>query len=200
MGSALFIIVDLPSPDFSTEVNGKSIAQAMERLDEAATQLGLTPLTSFVSISRAEAESLLGEADEPQPELVARLGVKREPDFLYFVEETKVQRVRRKRPGKPAAEPETIAELQTPADPDWIYVVDEDGDVVRTPRPGTTSMPPPDDVEWFAPAAALATIRALQTQPLAGSVQYLAEDLARFSQVLEEAARRGMRFRFAVDF
>jgi hypothetical protein len=84
-------------------------------------------------------------------------------------------------PGEARGRARDDRRVADPADPDWIYVVDDDGDVVRTPRAGTAASEPPDDVEWFAPTAALVTVRAPQAQPLARNDDLLAEDLARFA-------------------
>jgi hypothetical protein len=200
MGAALFIVVEPASRGFSTDVNGKAIAKASDRLAAAAKRLGVDPLMSFVSISREELASALDD-DPPEPayEMVARLGLARDPEFMYFVKERQVQRVRKKRPGQPPAAPEIMAELQSPADPDWFYVIDEKGDVVRTPRAGSVRRPDVPEQRWFEPEAALVSVRALLQDATAQGDSVVAEDLARFAHVLEEAVKRKVKFRFAID-
>jgi hypothetical protein len=200
MGAALFIIVDRPAPGFSTDVNGKAIAKALDRLNAAAERLGVAPMMSFVSISPEDLAGVLDDApSEPSCEVVAKLGLTRDPAFMYFVKERSVQRVRKKRPGMPAAEPETVADLESPADPNWFYVIDEGGDVVRTPKARPAPRPAQSEKQWFEPEAVLVTLRALHQDATQRDDELVADDLARFVQVLEEAAKRNLKCRLAID-
>jgi hypothetical protein len=50
MSSALFIAAEQQIPDLETFVNGKAAARLSDDLDGLATQLGVRPLSSFISI------------------------------------------------------------------------------------------------------------------------------------------------------
>ena len=69
-------------------------------------------------------------------EKVAKLGVNREKDFMYFVKDGAVWKVQRKQPGVPKGKPEKVREPETPVqmDTDYIYFVDRDGDISRAER------------------------------------------------------------------
>ena len=67
-------------------------------------------------------------------EKVAKLGVNREKDFMYYVKEASVWRVQRKQPGLPKGRPEKVATGSFKMDTDFIYFVDRDGDVSRADR------------------------------------------------------------------
>jgi len=65
MGMAVFIALERPISDLDHigSVDGKTIAQHMERLDEIARQQGCRPLEEFVSMDRDAVTDLLGEED-----------------------------------------------------------------------------------------------------------------------------------------
>jgi hypothetical protein len=69
-------------------------------------------------------------------EKVAKLGVNREKDFMYFVKNGAVWKVQRKQPGIPKGKPEKVQDPETPVemDTDYIYFVDRDGDISRAKR------------------------------------------------------------------
>ena len=67
-------------------------------------------------------------------EKVAKLGVKREKDFMYYVKDGGVWKVQRKQPGVPKGRPEKVADGGFEMDTNYIYFVDRDGDVARAKR------------------------------------------------------------------
>ena len=67
-------------------------------------------------------------------EKVAKLGVSREKDFMYYVKDGGVWKVRRKQPGVPKGRPEKVADGGFEMDTNYIYFVDRDGDVARAKR------------------------------------------------------------------
>src|SRR6478609_10789316 len=67
-------------------------------------------------------------------EKVAKLGVEREKDFMYFVKDGEVWKVQRKQPGMPKGRPEKVVDGGFEIDTDYIYFVDRDGDVARAKR------------------------------------------------------------------
>lgn len=200
MGVAYFIAVEDRPPNFDTSVDGKRLAQAAERLGRIAEALGVAPLESFFSASPEDLAALLDDepADRP-PQLVARLGLRREPGFLYYVEGGQVKRQRQKRPGQPPFPVESVADLGFTQDGRSTYFVDEKGDVCRSPPPdaGEPSGGPAE--AWFDPAEGLATVRALRAQLTGERDAELSAELARFEAILQEAARRRLRFHLAID-
>ena len=67
-------------------------------------------------------------------EKVAKLGVTREKDFMYYVKDGGVWKVQRKQPGVPKGRPEKVADGGFQMDTNYIYFVDRDGDVARAKR------------------------------------------------------------------
>src|SRR5690349_20556052 len=67
-------------------------------------------------------------------EKVAKLGVNREKDFMYYVKDGAVWKVQRKQPGVPKGRPEKVADGGFEMDTNYIYFVDRDGDVARAKR------------------------------------------------------------------
>ena len=67
-------------------------------------------------------------------EKVAKLGVNREKDFMYYVKDGAVWKVQRKQPGVPKGKPEKVADGGFQMDTNYIYFVDKDGDVSRAKR------------------------------------------------------------------
>src|SRR4029077_4753983 len=67
-------------------------------------------------------------------EKVAKLGVSREKDFMYYVKDGSVWKVQRKQPGVPKGRPEKVADGGFEMDTNYIYFVDRDGDVARAKR------------------------------------------------------------------
>lgn len=67
-------------------------------------------------------------------EKVAKLGVSREKDFMYYVKDGGVWKVQRKQPGVPKGKPEKVADGGFEMDTNYIYFVDRDGDVARAKR------------------------------------------------------------------
>jgi hypothetical protein len=67
-------------------------------------------------------------------EKVAKLGVTREKDFMYYVKDGGVWKVQRKQPGIPKGRPEKVADGGFEMDTNYIYFVDRDGDVARAKR------------------------------------------------------------------
>src|SRR4029077_10739157 len=67
-------------------------------------------------------------------EKVAKLGVNREKDFMYYVKDGGVWKVQRKQPGVPKGRPEKVADGGVEMDTNYIYFVDRDGDIARAKR------------------------------------------------------------------
>jgi hypothetical protein len=67
-------------------------------------------------------------------EKVAKLDIKRDKDYMLYVKDGAVWRVRRKQPGVPKGKPEKVADGGFEMDHDYIYFVDKDGDVSRARR------------------------------------------------------------------
>ncbi len=67
-------------------------------------------------------------------EKVARLGIRREKDMMYFVKDGAVWKVPRKQPGVPKGRQEKVMDGGFAQDTDHIYFLDKDGDVSRSPR------------------------------------------------------------------
>ena len=67
-------------------------------------------------------------------EKVAKLGVEREKDFMYYVKDGGVWKVQRKQPNVPKGRPEKVADGGFEMDTNYIYFVDRDGDVARAKR------------------------------------------------------------------
>ena len=67
-------------------------------------------------------------------EKVAKLGISRDKDFMLYVKDGAVWRVRRKQPGVPKGKPEKVVDGGFEMGHDYIYFVDKDGDVSRAKR------------------------------------------------------------------
>jgi len=59
-------------------------------------------------------------------EKVAKLGVTREKDFMYYVKDGAVWKVQRKQPGVPKGKSEKVADGNFQMDTDFIYFVDKE--------------------------------------------------------------------------
>ena len=67
-------------------------------------------------------------------EKVAKLGISRDKDYMLYVKDGAVWKVRRKQPGLPKGKPEKVADGGFEMDNNYIYFVDKDGDVSRAKR------------------------------------------------------------------
>lgn len=67
-------------------------------------------------------------------EKVARTGVQREKDFMYYIKGGAVWKVPRKQPGMPKGKPEKVVDASVSQDNAFIYFLDKDGDVARAKR------------------------------------------------------------------
>ena len=67
-------------------------------------------------------------------EKVARPGIVREKDMMYYVKDGAVWKVRRKQPGVPKGKPEKVEECGFEMDNNYIYFLDKAGDVARAKR------------------------------------------------------------------
>ena len=67
-------------------------------------------------------------------EKVAKLGVKREKDFMYYIKGGAVWKVPRKQPGQSKGKSERVADAGVNQDTNFIYFLDKDGDVARAKR------------------------------------------------------------------
>ena len=67
-------------------------------------------------------------------EKVARPGIVREKDMMYYVKDGAVWKVRRKQPGVAKGKPEKVADGGFEMDNNYIYFLDKAGDVARDKR------------------------------------------------------------------
>jgi len=68
-------------------------------------------------------------------EKLAKLGVKREKDFLYYIKDGAVWKVRAKRANQSAGKPEKVVDAGIDQrDTSYMYFLDKDGDVARSKR------------------------------------------------------------------
>ena len=68
-------------------------------------------------------------------EKVAKTGVSRDNDFMYFIKKGDVWRVPRKKPGQPKGKAEKVAAAGIEMDyGKFIYFLDSDGDIARQAR------------------------------------------------------------------
>ena len=67
-------------------------------------------------------------------EKVARLGIVREKDMMYYVKDGAVWKVRRKQPGVAKGKPEKVADGGFEMDNNYIYFLDKAGDAARAKR------------------------------------------------------------------
>lgn len=67
-------------------------------------------------------------------EKVARTGVTREKDYMYYIKGGGVWKVPRKQPGVPKGKPERVVDAGVSQDNNFIYFLDKDGDVARAKR------------------------------------------------------------------
>jgi len=67
-------------------------------------------------------------------EKVARLGVTREKDYMYYIKNGAVWKVPRKQPGQAKGKSEKVADAGVNQDTSYIYFLDKDGDVARARR------------------------------------------------------------------
>ncbi len=67
-------------------------------------------------------------------EKVAKLGIKRVKDMMYFIKDGAVWNVPRKQPGQPKGKQEKVADGGFTQDNNYIYFLDKDGDVSRAAR------------------------------------------------------------------
>ncbi len=82
-------------------------------------------------------------------EKIVQLGVSREKDYMYYVTDGGVWKVRQARRGVPKGVPEEVVDGGFEMDTDYIYFVDEDGDVSReakTESPRRAAEPKPKPV------------------------------------------------------
>ena len=67
-------------------------------------------------------------------EKIAKLGIKREKDMMYYVKGGDVWATTRKRPGVPKGKPQKIAAAGVQTEDGYLYYVDREGDVARAAR------------------------------------------------------------------
>ena len=67
-------------------------------------------------------------------EKVARVGVSRDNDYMYYIKGGDVWRVRRKQPGVAKGRAEKVASTGVDMDNNFIYFLDREGDVARAKR------------------------------------------------------------------
>lgn len=61
MSAAYFIVLEQMIDGLDTDMDGKSLSRHIEALDEAAEELGVTPLSAFFSTDPEQAAEFLGE-------------------------------------------------------------------------------------------------------------------------------------------
>jgi hypothetical protein len=67
-------------------------------------------------------------------EKVARTGVTREKDYMYYIKGGDVWKVPRKQPNMPKGRAERVVDANVKQDNNYIYFLDKDGDVARAKR------------------------------------------------------------------
>ena len=67
-------------------------------------------------------------------ETVAKTGVQRDKDFMYYIKSGAVWRVPRKQPGKPKGKSEKVVDAGVAQDTNYIYFLDKHGNVARAKR------------------------------------------------------------------
>lgn len=67
-------------------------------------------------------------------EKVAKTGVTREKDYMYYIKGGAIWKVPRKQPGMPKGKPEKVVDAGVSQDNNFIYFMDKDGDVARAKR------------------------------------------------------------------
>ena len=69
-------------------------------------------------------------------EKVAKIGLKREPGFLYFLRESSVFRSPMKRAGGPSAagQAQKVCDGNFKREPGFLYFLDAEGDIARAAR------------------------------------------------------------------
>jgi hypothetical protein len=67
-------------------------------------------------------------------EKVAKVGVTREKDYMYYIKNGAVWKVPRKQPGQAKGKSEKVADAGVNQDTNYIYFLDKDGDVARAKR------------------------------------------------------------------
>jgi hypothetical protein len=112
--------------------------------DVARARRSKPPVASLNEIEPAN------DAHEPEPQLVgpvekvARLGLQREPGYLYFFRGAELWRTRMKRAGQAAPggpEAERVAEGLFECEEGWHYFLDNHGDVSRVRRADGSRQP-----------------------------------------------------------
>src|SRR3954447_26498478 len=97
------------------------------------TRIRLTVLLRQLRCDVSHRHFFLTEGGE-MAEKVAKLGISRDKDYMLYVKDGAVWRVRRKQPGLPKGKPEKVADGGFEMDNNYIYFVDKDGDVSRARR------------------------------------------------------------------
>lgn len=69
MGSAYYIVLEHPIAGLDTSMDGKSLAKAVDDLDWTAKQIGVKPLSEFVSVDPDVAREFLEDETSGLPEL-----------------------------------------------------------------------------------------------------------------------------------
>ncbi|MCD6500121.1 MAG: hypothetical protein J7M25_17650 [Deltaproteobacteria bacterium] len=70
-----------------------------------------------------------------QKEKIEPAGIQKDnKQFLYYIKNGRVYRIRKKRSVEPKPKPEVAYEGTIQQEPGFIYFVDEDGDISRVPR------------------------------------------------------------------
>src|SRR6185369_2328602 len=135
------MVTDCPRTSTSTSLasrgqNEFSVGEfAFLRRDQACspTRIRLTVLPPQLRCDVSHRHFFLTEGGE-MAEKVAKLGISRDKDYMLYVKDGAVWRVRRKQPGLPKGKPEKVADGGFEMDNNYIYFVDKDGDVSRAKR------------------------------------------------------------------
>lgn len=88
------------------------------------------PGPNLAAIAPARA-FILERKENIMAEKVALLGVAREEDFMYYVADGAVWKVRRSGRGVPKGTPERVADGDFEMDANYVYFIDGDGDAAR---------------------------------------------------------------------
>ena len=61
MGAAYYLVTDDDSDELATAMDGKALSRASSQLDKIARQLGIEPVSEFVSVSLEEVDAYFGD-------------------------------------------------------------------------------------------------------------------------------------------
>ena len=84
MGVAIYVSIEKEIPEISFDMDGKTLARHIDRLDRIARKGKLPTLSEMISVSTAELEDMIG--DDEQQKLEEQLNPKWVVRFLKYVD------------------------------------------------------------------------------------------------------------------